>query len=240
MKTIFNALTIALFVLITHTSCQAQKKIKGNGNTTTQTIKTQDYNAIKVVGFMDVFLETGEEGTITVTTDENLHNYITVEVNQGKLSIGIKKGVTLKTKKGITVTVPVTHLNAISLVGSGDILSKQPLNASTMEITLTGSGDIQLALEAKDVDVKIVGSGDVKVVGSTSNLEVKLSGSGDFVGTDLISENTQAYVSGSGDIKVYTTSNLKARVNGSGDIVYRGNPATISSKVIGSGDIIGN
>ena len=240
MKSIYTLTTIVFLFFAAQVSCLAQKKVKGNGNIITKTVLTKNYQSIQVVGFMDVYLEPGKEGVITVSTDENLQPYIKVEVNSGTLTIAIKKGVNLRTKKGVIVKVPVEEISEISLVGSGDIISDNKISTQQMEILLTGSGDITLAVQAQQTDVKIVGSGDVKLSGATDNLEVKLSGSGDFNGYSLLSQDTEAYVSGSGDVKVSALKSLKARVNGSGDIAYKGNPEILSTKIIGSGDITGH
>ena len=78
------------------------------------------------------------------------------------------------------------------------------------------------------------------VIKKLKELEVKVSGSGDFMGSRLKSNNTQAYVSGSGDAEVNASKSIKARVNGSGDIEYSGNPETSDTKVVGSGSISSN
>ena len=240
MKSFFSISTFVSLLLLSQVSCFAQKKIKGNGKMITKTIVTQEYDAVKVVGFMDVLLESGTEGNITVSTDENLYKYLIIEVNLNKLTIRIKKGIHLITKKGIVIIVPVQEINEVSLVGSGDVISKDVIASQDVSISLIGSGDIDLPVRASQTDVKIVGSGDVKLSGATGNLEVKLSGSGDFNGYSLLSQDTEAYVSGSGDVKVSALKSLKARVNGSGDIAYKGNPEILSTKIIGSGDITGH
>lgn len=58
------------------------EKVTGNGNLTTKTIKTPTYDHIKSVGFMDVKLIQGNEGKITVKTDENLQQWIQVKVKK--------------------------------------------------------------------------------------------------------------------------------------------------------------
>jgi len=233
--TLAIALTVACFNL-----SFAQKRVKGNGTMTTKTHSTSDYNAIHVVGFMDVILEKGKEGTITVKTDENLHEYIIVESNNGTLTLKIKKGVNLSTKKGVHLTVPFTDISELSLTGSGDVLTKDVIKANSMEVELTGSGDMILEIEATDIDAKLTGSGDLQISGKATDFEIKVTGSGDFVGKSLTSQNTEAYVSGSGDATVYASKSLKARVHGSGDIRYVGNPETTDLKVMGSGDIDSN
>jgi len=213
------------------------KKVVGNGNVTTKTVKTGDYEGINVVGSMDVHLEKGTEGNITVKTDDNLHEYIEIEVKGGDLVIKTEKNVYLKTKKGIHVTVPFKDISEVSLTGSGDIDTKDAIDTAQLEVNLTGSGDIVLAANAGLVEASVTGSGDVEMSGKTVTLEVGVTGSGDFDGFSLQADDTDAFVSGSGDVKVVANKSLKARVSGSGDIVYKGNPDKSDTKTSGSGDI---
>ncbi len=233
-------LTIAITLLCFNTVSAQFKKIKGNGNVTTKTHNTSDYNEIKVVGFMDVKLESGTEGTITVTTDENIQEYIVIESENETLTIKVKNKVNIQTKKGVHITVPFKDLNKVSLTGSGDVLTSDTIKGDAFEVELTGSGDVILEVDAITIDAKITGSGDLKLSGKTTELEVKVIGSGDFSGKGLNAQNTQVYVSGSGDAIVYASKSLKARINGSGDINYYGNPETTDTKVMGSGDIGSN
>lgn len=240
MKTLIRLSLVAGLLIAGVQEVQAQwgnKKVVGNGNVTTKTINTGNYDAIKGVGSMDVHLEKGSEGNITVTTDENLQEYIIVEVKDGALVIRTKKNIYLKTKKGIHVTVPFQDISEVSLVGSGDIDTKDPITANNLEVNVTGSGDVVLEVNSKMLEAKVTGSGDMELSGTTDELEVRVSGSGDFKGFDLQAQNTTASVSGSGDVKVVAKNSIKARVNGSGDIVYRGNPERSDTKTSGSGDI---
>ena len=240
MKTMLKIALAAAVVLLGTQEAAAQwgnKKVVGNGNVTTKTVKTGDYDGINVVGSMDVHLEKGTEGNITVTTDDNLHEYIEIEVKGGDLVIKTEKNVYLKTKKGIHVTVPFNDISEVSLTGSGDIDTKDAIDTAQLEVNLTGSGDIVLAANAGLIEASVTGSGDVEMSGKTVTLEVGVTGSGDFDGFGLQADDTDAFVSGSGDVKVVANKSLKARVSGSGDIVYKGNPDKSDTKTSGSGDI---
>ncbi len=241
MNTLFKytfAITLSVLGFSEMTAQWGNKRVQGNGNVVTKTVNTQDYDAVKVVGSMDVHLEKGTEGTITVKTDENLHEYLVIEVKENNaLVIRTKKHTNLRTKKGIHITVPFRDISKLSLVGSGDIDSKDTIDGDELEVSVTGSGDIVLDVEANLIDAKITGSGDMELTGSTKDVEVKVSGSGDFKGSSLTSQNAQAYVSGSGDIRIAVKNSIKGRVNGSGDIRYSGNPERSDTKVSGSGTI---
>ncbi len=244
MKSILKTTALLSFALVTLTSCAQSwggRSIKGNGKVTTETIQVADYDEVNVVGSMDVTLVKGSEGSIKVTTDENIQEFIEITSIAGKLKITTRNTINgLSTKKGINIEVPFTDLNAVSLVGSGDINSTDTIKASSMDLSLTGSGDINLVIEAENLDSNLTGSGDIRLKGNATNFKVKVSGSGDYEAGALRADYTDAYVSGSGDLQVNAKKRIKARVNGSGDITYSGNPEKVDTKISGSGDIESN
>lgn len=239
MKTILKATLVTTALLVANQSFAqwGKNRIKGNGNITTKTVSTGDYDTVKVVGSMDVHLEAGNEGNITIETDSNILESVVIEEQNGTLKIKMKKGVSYKSKHGVHVTVPFESLSEVSLTGSGDVDSKDALKGSNLKVNVTGSGDVVLPVAMSNVEATITGSGDVGLSGETQNLEVKVTGSGDFSGSKLTSQNTEVSVSGSGDARVVAKDNLVARVYGSGDIEYSGNPNKRDTKTSGSGDI---
>ena len=75
MNTLRKITLVIALTLIGQTQLFAQwgsEKVVGNGNVVTKTVSTSDYSGIQAVGSMDVHLQRGTEGTITITTDENL------------------------------------------------------------------------------------------------------------------------------------------------------------------------
>ena len=238
MKNIALLFTIALFTV----NCTAQwgKRIKGNGKVVTVERSVGDYEAIAVAGWFDVELVKGREGEISLKGEENLLEYITTEVKNGKLTIKVKKGYNLQSsnwKGGIFITVPFESVNSVSLSGSGDIVGKDVLQADNFSASMSGSGDISLAIDADELKTVISGSGDIELSGKARDFKVTVSGSGDVMAFDLMADHVNANVSGSADIKVTANESLIARVSGSGDIRYKGNPEKVDSKASGSGDI---
>lgn len=233
--------TLSLVTLFT-ISCTAQwgKKVNGNGNMVTVERSTGDYEAVAVSGWFDVDLVDGNEGDITLKGEENLLEHIITEVKDGKLVIKVEKGYNLKPstwKEGIHITVPVESINSVALSGSGDIVGKKTIKTSNFNTSMSGSGDITLAVESNSVNASMSGSGDITLSGSTTDFDVTISGSGDIKAYELEADNVDATVSGSADIKITAKQKLKARVSGSGDISYKGNPEKVDTKTSGSGDI---
>lgn len=227
------------FTTVMNAQLWGNKRVSGNGDVTTITRTTSDYDAIKCAGFMDFVLVKGNEGNIKIEGEENLLQYIVTEVKDNKLIVKVENGINLKTswKKGIVVTIPFEDINYVSLSGSGDVWNKDIISSDDFKVSLAGSGDLDLKVKAENLNSNISGSGDITIVGSTNNLDTSVTGSGDFHGFDLEANNTEVSITGSGDAKVVCKKMLKAKVTGSGDIVYRGNPEKEETKVVGSGSI---
>ncbi len=213
--------------------------VKGNGEMTTETRNTGDYDEVSLIGSMDVELISGREGELKIEAESNLMEYIITEVKGNTLKITSEDEVSLEPSrnKTIKIIVPVKDLEGVKVTGSGDLWNSNSLKVSNFRTQVTGSGDINLNLDAENVEGNVTGSGDIKIEGKTKNLDCKVTGSGDFDASDFVAENVEATVMGSGDIRVNVTQNLKARVMGSGDIRYRGNPEKEDLSAMGSGEI---
>jgi len=234
--------TTLLVALLCITMANAQKwnkkKVSGNGNETTITRTTSEYDEISVGGPFKVELVYGKEGAIIIKGDENLLEYIKTEVDGSKLKIYIENDVTLKYgERDIEIIIPFEKINSVSFAGSGDIKTKDSISAENFEIKFAGSGDGNFEVNCPNLKVALAGSGDLKVTGNSTELEAKLAGSGDLDCSKLEAQNTDASVAGSGDLKINCIKKLTAKIAGSGDIHYKGKPESIDSKVAGSGNI---
>lgn len=224
---------------VTHAQWWGNEKVRGNGNITTETRTTGDYDGIKCAGSMDFILVAGAEGKIKIEGEENLLKHIITEIKNGNLIVKVEKGINLRPSwnETIKITIPFKDISEVSLAGSGDLWNEDKITATDFDVSLAGSGDIVLAIETSSVEGSIAGSGDLTLKGSTNNLVAKVAGSGDFHGFGLQANNTVVSVAGSGDAQVVSNVSLKARVAGSGDIEYRGKPDKEDTKVSGSGSI---
>lgn len=233
-----------LLALISISIASAQnwdkEKVKGNGVQTTITRTTESYDKISTGGSFNVELVSGKEGTITIKGDENIISHIVTEVIGNELKVYFEKNRSYNYKQDITITIPFEEISEISFAGSGNMITKNTINATDFEAKMAGSGDCTLEINAKNIVAKMAGSGNLKLSGTVENLEAKTAGSGDLNCNKLVSQNADVAVAGSGSLEVNCTNNLIAKVAGSGNIQYKGNPKIIDSNVAGSGDISGN
>lgn len=234
-------ISITLLVLFNFNLLLSQnwfnKSVSGSGNKTTQVIQTENYDVIQAQGPLEIHLQKGKEGNISVTTSDNLHQYLEVESVNNHLKIRLKKGFNIRRNGHFKINIPFESLSKIGFSGSGTIDSRDPIKADHLEVSLSGSGDVNLALETKKTKIAVSGSGDIELSGTSTNLNLKISGSADFEGLKLDTQNTSISISGSGDAKVVASSSLMAKISGSGSVVYKGRPEKVNTKISGSGSI---
>lgn len=232
---------VTLFVILITVPSQAQwnKKIRGNGETSTETRKLSPYEALQVHGSFDVELVGDNTTAITIKSEKKLLPYIITEVKDNTLIIKTAKRKDLYPSKGnsIKITLPGSKLNHIALNGSGDITGKVPLKGDLIRLKINGSGDLRVAVEASRVEAKVTGSGDMDIQGNTHSFDASVTGSGDLNAHDLISQNCDANIVGSGDISTNVKEKLYVKIIGSGDVEVNRDVAEIEEKIVGSGDV---
>lgn len=238
MKKLFITAIILTFTLSVDAQMWGNKRVKGNGNLTTETRSTGDYDGVNVGGFFDVTLVKGKEGKVTIEGEENLLEYIITEVSRGVLKIKVEKGINIKTTRKLTVTVPVESIESVSLGGSGNIKSETKLKSDSFEVNLGGSGNIALDIEANNIKSSIGGSGNIRLSGDADYMKSSIAGSGTIKAYELQVNEIKASIAGSGDIRVSVKDAIKATVAGSGSIYYKGNPPKIDTKSVGSGSVV--
>jgi cytoskeletal protein CcmA (bactofilin family) len=226
---------ILLFVAsIVFVSCAS---VSGNGNVRDENRTIPAIQAVKTSGSIDVEIKDGNDYSLVVENDENLIPYVITDVNGGVLNIHYKNGYSIMNDHAkVIVTAP--SLNKLITSGSGDISSNGTIKSNQqLEITTSGSGDVNATVDAPSVKVSGSGSGNISLSGQTKDFDCKISGSGDVKCANLKSENAVIRVSGSSDVHVFASVSLKINVTGSGDVTYSGNPTSPEIHIAGSGTV---
>ena len=200
------------------------------------------FTSVAVSGSYDVVITQGSSESVKVDAPSEVIDKIITEVKGDVLVIRTKEGTNWNWsigigKKKMIVYVSIKDVNAVSLAGSGDVIFKDGLKATSLKIKLTGSGDISGKVDVKNLESSIGGSGDITLSGRADNSVVSVVGSGDFTGQNLVTINTQVKVAGSGDARVNANDKIDASLVGSGDIHYTGSAKNISSSKAGSGSV---
>jgi hypothetical protein len=174
---------------------------------------------------------------VKIEGDENLLEYIEIENQGDDLEIRTRRGYNLRPRTGIKVYVTAPSFDKLAVTGTGELKTQTKIsNGKSMDVRVTGSGDMILNIDAPSINTRITGSGNIRINGGTRNFSTEVTGSGEVHAFDLLSESTDVEISGSGDVEVFASKQLKISISGSGDVKYKGNPS-VNQSINGSGNV---
>ncbi len=231
---------LAAFAALQPLAAHAQR-LEGSGRVVTETRPLPAFQGVVSAGAVDLVVRQGSPQVVELQADDNLLPYLETEVTgsgaDARLQVRWKRGTFIQHSCAVRVSVTVPVLTSLTSAGSGDLLV-EAFETPSLAIRISGSSDTRLRqLTTGELQVTISGSGDVIGAGKATKLKIGVAGSGDVQLRELKAEDVSISIAGSGDAQVHADKSLEVRIAGSGDVIYTGNPATVNSKVAGSGSI---
>ncbi|QJX47017.1 DUF2807 domain-containing protein [Hymenobacter taeanensis] len=232
LRILVPALLLVLFVLPGFRSRLAD---------TRETRQVGAFTSLVLAGSPTVILRQGSPQKVEVEGDaEDLSHLETAVTNDGRLRIGSKRtsgNSSYRNRGSIKVYVTMPTIKGLIVSGSGNIRATEAVKADNLNLTVSGSGGIELvSLTADKINTAVSGSGNIDIAGVAPTQDISVSGSGNVKASKLRSEVCHVAISGSGNCRLMATKGLDASIVGSGDVYVMGSPK-ISSSVIGSGRI---
>jgi len=197
--------------------------------------KTDSFTGVKVSSGIDVYLKQGNNESVSVEADENLHEYILTEVRNGVLNVYSEYNIRDAERKRVYVTMK--EVKSVKTTSAGDVFGESPINSDRLELSASSAGDIKLEVTARKIDVDISSSGDITLTGETDYLRADLSSAGDFNAYELKAREADISVSSAGDADVNVSERITARASSAGDINYKGDPKYIDAHSSSAGGI---
>jgi hypothetical protein len=227
---------LAGVVLFTSVSCVFLPRVlRGSGNIITEERDIKDFNKVTLTGVGNLFIEQGDEESLTIEAEDNIMPKIITQVKNGVLSIGFVGGPTPLPTEDIKFNLKVKDLNKIALTGTG-IISCSKFETNDLEFDLSGAGEVNFKIAAGTVKTIVSGFGTIILAGNADKQEVNVSGAGSYLTKDLVSRECDVTISGAGSATVNVSEKLNIVISGAGSVNYIGNPE-INQKITGPGSI---
>jgi hypothetical protein len=226
IKKTFVILFIAAFVLSACTIngfeiSPNNQTVDGSGKVVSESRDVSGFDKVDLKSIGNLTITEGSAESLTIKADDNLMQYITTEVINGTLEIGMKPNLSINPSQSIEYALEVKSLSSVALSGFGNITAEK----------LTG----------KDLTVKLSGSGNISIGELQSEtLLTRLSGFGNLDVTKITVNKPTLEVTGSGDITVdeMDAVDLVVRISGFGNANIVGKVTTQEVRILGSGDYI--
>lgn len=222
MKTtyFFAAILSIAFVM---SSCN-KKKIKPSNNVTIETRQLSGYNRIDVSDAMEVELTMGSQELVQVEANENLHEYILIDVVNGTLKIRMKNNISVKSGATIKIYVNALAMESFLIEGASRVELTNDLITSNFDLDISGASSFQGGITATESDVRISGASKVEVWGATTNADVDISGASnlaDFAFT--ITDYLKIDLSGASKAELTVDGTMDIKASGASTFNYKGN-----------------
>jgi hypothetical protein len=208
--------------------------IRGEGEPITQLLELDQISSITVGGSHDISIAQGNEQKIEITAPQNIIELINKNVSLGSWEIKFDNCVR---SSDIQIQITVPDLKSIRIAGSGNVKGLNNLNFQELNLSIAGSGDMELTVNTGKINSSILGSGNIRLKGSSLNHNISIQGSGDIKAGDFETVNTKVEIIGSGDADIFATELIEANITGSGDIRYKDTGVRITADVKGSGEL---
>lgn len=208
--------------------------IAGTGNVQTDVIDVDGFTGVHASAGIDVVISEGAF-YVEVIADENLLEYITVELRGDMLVIGSERNLYRAESKVVNVSLPV--LEELKISSAGDMDADSDFTCDDLRISISSAGDLKMGFTAESVDLSISSSGDCDLWGKTGSLDASLSSAGNLNAFDLEADYVKVRVSSAGSAKVFANVEIDMGASSAGDIYYMGDATVTHSSTSSAGGI---
>jgi hypothetical protein len=246
MKKIGFAVIATLVLAMSLTSCvrNMQRDHDGDDKIVTSQRVVRNFDKIVVSTSCDVHYVQGNAPSVRITGPERMLKRIITECNGNTLTIKLTKaGSLMEWYEGDDVDVYVTSPDLIDVTmnGSGDFSADGKVDSDTLNISLFGSGDLNMSdIICDEMTTTLKGSGDIDIqrleCGKSS---VFLSGAGDIDIQQFNVAQSNVVLRGVGDISIGFNhcGSAECELYGVGDITLKGDVKSFKKSIMGTGDI---
>jgi hypothetical protein len=171
------------------------------------------FTGIDFSTFGKVTITQGTSESLTITGSDNIVPLVTTTITNGTLIIKTKDNIDILeviSDNILIINITVKDLNQLTNSGACQITMEQ-LNTDSIDITLSGAGDIDIA-------------------GETTTAKIDLSGAGSVAAAELKAKNADVTISGIGSAEIWVTDVLTGNISGVGNIRYFGDPSLNTEK----------
>ena len=221
MKNIFYALIILSVAILA--SCDEDGGLNNDdcleslGTVVSEERELADFSAISLSGVANINLTQGSPQQVTVVTHEELIDAIETTVSNDQLAIEMEF-CSNEDIDQLDINITIPDISALSISGIGNITSTNDINVDDLDLVITGVGGMDLQ-------------------GAVDNLDIVSQGVGSISAFDLVSNNCDITLSGTGNVEVTVNTQLDVVISGAGNVLYRGNP-NIDSNITGVGNLV--
>jgi len=199
-------------------------------------IPVGDFDGISVIGNIDVTLEAGEPGTVSLYAEGIPEDDISIKVSRGTLRLKVTNS-WLYSNEIIRIYVPYQTLRLIRADAGATITSRDTLKTEVLEVNIGSGAVVTLAVDVESLKASANEGGKLTLMGRTVSQDVGAGTGGVYDAFDLDCQRTYVRVGTGGQAEVVAIELLEASANTGGSIIYQGEPKQKVIKTFIAGEV---
>ncbi len=217
--------------------------------TTKKVLELPDFKSIYVNSNYTVYLKQTNKQEVSVEALTEIYELTEIKVENGVLMVNVERKPEttnksiwskiddIKMNPTMKIYVSIKNINELQVNGGGKILSENSIASDFLTLGVAGAGSMDVDIKGNTVKAEVSGTGSLTLRGYGTSLDAQLSGTGNFKAFDCPFETAKARLTGSGAAEINASTNVEAYVYGSGSVKIKGNTKTLTKKVYGTGAI---
>ena len=233
MKTLLKISAVLLLFLTT--SCFLDG-VRGDRNVITQDRNiSSDFDALHVSHGINVKLTMGSSTSLKLEADENLHEIIRTEVEDGVLRIYSERNIYSAKKR--TVYLTATDLNEIKITSGAQVTSENTIKTEELKVSTTSGANAKLKLEVANVSCSSTSGSIARLSGRAERLTVSATSGANIKAKNLEALICKAKATSGSVVSVHASQELDAKATSGGNISCSGDPEIVKKNSSSGGNI---
>jgi hypothetical protein len=202
--------------------------LQGSGTAATQDFDVDGFKAVEANGAFRVKITRGDEFAVSVTTDDNILEFVRVVNDGGTLTLDVDRGgkpFGISPKVGLTAEITMPSLEGVTLNGACTASFEGFKRTKAFKVQLAGASTLKGELTAGKLDVDSSGASTVTLRGKADDGAIEASGASHLRLGDLDVERADVHLSGASSCAVRVGETLDYDLSGASHLEYRGDPS---------------
>lgn len=140
---------------------------------------SMNFSEIEVEGAIRLIVEERTEGNIIIRAPQSVVPYVSLKVNDGKLSASLLRGAPLLRTSNIAAEVYIPYngrINDIETSSAARVIVKPTLSCHELDLDATSASVIEVSVSAAEVNIEASGASSIKAEVAATKLETEFSG----------------------------------------------------------------
>ena len=204
--------------------------ISGNGEVKKVIVSVDTIHSITISNRLNALIIPSDTFRVELNADENLHEYIRTDINEGHLSIYSEKHIRMARSK--EVKIYTDYIERIDASSGANVFNKDTLMSNEILISVSSAADVNITGKFNRADITASSGGDVRLIGRADHAIINLSSAADLYAYDFIVQIADVTVSSASDARINVAKEARFDASSAADIRYLGNPEIIENKWI--------